>query len=151
MSCMPCWIDHGEGSFGLPSVEGSGVKAAVVIPDSIDLDNDERFARRETVSRTRRYIKKRLPGLVGEKVVDSKFNQIILTPDTHFIVDWHPKHEHVLLAGGCSGHLFKHGPVFGNFVAGVGGENMARRSGSRSESDGSCRQRRVHQGGRHSP
>lgn len=27
---MPCWIDHGEGSFGLPSVEGSGVKAAVV-------------------------------------------------------------------------------------------------------------------------
>ncbi len=117
---MPCWIDHGEGSFGLPSVEGSGVKAAVVIPDRIDLDNDERFARRETVSRTRRYIKKRLPGLVGEKVVDSKFNQIILTPDTHFIVDWHPRHDHVLLAGGCSGHLFKHGPVFGDFVAGVG-------------------------------
>ena len=117
---MPCWIDHGEGSFGLPSVEGYGVKAAVVIPDRIDLDNDERFARRETVSRTRRYIKKRLPGLVGEKVVDSKFNQIILTPDTHFIVDWHPKHENVLLAGGCSGHLFKHGPVFGDFVAGVG-------------------------------
>ena len=117
---MPCWIDHGEGSFGLPSVEGVGVKAAVVIPDKIDLDNDERFAKRETVSRTRRYIKKRLPGLVGEKVVDSKFNQIILTPDTHFIVDWHPKHENVLLAGGCSGHLFKHGPVFGDFVAGVG-------------------------------
>ncbi len=117
---MPCWIDHGEGSFGLPSVEGFGVKAAVVIPDKIDLDNDERFARRETVVRTRRYIKKRLPGLVGEKVVDSKFNQIILTPDTHFIVDWHPKHDNVLLAGGCSGHLFKHGPVFGDFVAGVG-------------------------------
>ena len=117
---MPCWIDHGEGSFGLPSVEGSGVKAAVVIPDKIDLDNDERFAKRETVIRTRRYIKKRLPGLVGEKVVDSKFNQIILTPDTHFIVDWHPKYENVLLAGGCSGHLFKHGPVFGDFVAGVG-------------------------------
>jgi glycine/D-amino acid oxidase-like deaminating enzyme len=96
------------------------VKAAVVIPDTIDLDNDERFAKRETVARTRHYIKKRLPGLVGEKVVDSKLNQIILTPDTHFIVDWHPKHDNVLLAGGCSGHLFKHGPVFGDFVAGVG-------------------------------
>ncbi|MGI9434341.1 MAG: FAD-dependent oxidoreductase [Geminicoccaceae bacterium] len=117
---MPCWIDHGEGSFGLPSVEGYGVKAAVVIPDSIDLDNDERFARKETLAKTRRYIRKRLPGLVGEKVVDSKFNQIILTPDTHFIVDWHPKHDNILLAGGCSGHLFKHGPVFGDFVAGVG-------------------------------
>ncbi len=119
-SHMPCWIDHGEGSFGLPSVEGSGVKAAVVIPDRIDLDHDERLVERAMLARTRSYIRKRLPGLIGERVVDSKFNQIILTPDTHFIVDWHPEHENVLLAGGCSGHLFKHGPVFGDFVAGVG-------------------------------
>ena len=119
MTNMPCWIDHGKSSFGLPSSEGSGVKAAVVIPDKIDLDNDERLIRRECLSRTRSYIEHRLPGLVGEKVVDSKFNQIILTPDTHFIVDWHPEHKNVLLAGGCSGHLFKHAPVFGSFVAGV--------------------------------
>ena len=76
--------------------------------------------RHQTLGRTRSYIKKRLPGLIGEKVVDSKFNQIVLTPDTHFIVDRHPEHDNVLLAGGCSGHLFKHGPVFGDFVAGVG-------------------------------
>lgn len=117
---MPCWIDHGQGSFGLSSVEGSGIKAAVVIPEAIDLDNDERLIRRECLARTRSYIKRRFPGLVGEKVVDSKFNGICITPDTHFIVDWHPKHENVLFAGGCSGHLFKHGPTFGNFVAGVG-------------------------------
>jgi glycine/D-amino acid oxidase-like deaminating enzyme len=116
---MPCWIDHGEGSFGLPSVEGSGVKAAVVIPDQIDLDNDERLIRQKTLSRTRSYIDKRLPGLKGQRVVDSKFNQIVLTPDTHFIIDFHPEHRNVLLAGGCSGHLFKHGPVFGEFAAGV--------------------------------
>jgi glycine/D-amino acid oxidase-like deaminating enzyme len=117
---MPCWIDHGEGSFGVPSSEGSGVKAAVVLPDSIDLDRDERLIRRECLSRTRSYIRKRLPGLVGQPVVDSKFNQLSITPDTHFIVDWHPQHKNVLFAGGCSGHLFKHGPVFGDFVAGVG-------------------------------
>ncbi len=117
---MPCWIDHGEGSFGLPSVEGSGVKAAVVIPDQIDLDNDERLIRQKTLARTRRYIDKRLPGLTGQRVVDSKFNQIVMTPDTHFIIDFHPEHRNVLLAGGCSGHLFKHGPVFGDFVAGIG-------------------------------
>jgi len=120
MSRMPCWIDHGQGSFGLPSSEGSGVKAAVVIPDKIDLDNDERLIRQETLGRTRSYIRHRLPGLEGQRVVDSKFNQIILTPDTHFILDWHPEHENVLFAGGCSGHLFKHAPVFGEFVAGVG-------------------------------
>ncbi len=119
MSRMPCWIDHGQGSFGLPSAEGSGVKAAVVIPDRIDLDNDERLIRREVLARTRAYIRHRLPGLVGQKVVDSKFNQLILTPDTHFILDWHPEHANVLLAGGGSGHLFKHAPVFGAFAAGV--------------------------------
>jgi len=119
MARMPCWIDHGQGSFGIPSGEGSGVKAAVVIPDQIDLDNDERLIRRHMLSRTQSYIRHRLPGLKGQKVVDSKFNQIILTPDTHFILDWHPEHDNVLLAGGCSGHLFKHGPVFGDFAAGV--------------------------------
>lgn len=117
---MPCWIDHGRGSFGLPSVEGSGVKAAVVIPNEpIDINDDERLARREALAKTRSYIRHRFPGLVGQRVVDSKFNQVIITPDTHFICDWHPRHENVLLAGGCSGHLFKHGPVFGDFTAGV--------------------------------
>ena len=120
MSRMPCWIDHGQGSFGMPSSEGSGVKAAVVIPDNIDLDNDERLIRQETLSRTRIYIRHRLPGLDGQRVVDSKFNQIILTPDTHFVLDWHPEHENLLFAGGCSGHLFKHAPVFAEFAAGVG-------------------------------
>ena len=119
MEHMPCWIDHGQGSFGLPSSEGCGVKAAVVIPDRIDLDNDERLIRREILTRTRSYIRHRFPDLVGEKVVDSKFNQIILTPDTHFILDWHPRHDNVLLAGGCSGHLFKHAPMFAGFAAGV--------------------------------
>ena len=118
---MPCWIDHGEGSFGLPSVEGVRRQGRGGHPRQASTSTTTNASRkRETVSRTRRYIRKRLPGLVGEKVVDSKFNQIILTPDTHFIVDWHPKHDNVLLAGGCSGHLFKHGPVFGDFVAGVG-------------------------------
>jgi len=117
---MPCWIDHGMGSFGLPSAEGSGVKAAVVIPNEpIDINNDERLIRRESLAKTRTYIRKRLPGLIGQRVVDSKFNQVILTPDTHFVVDWHPAHDNVLLAGGCSGHLFKHGPTFGDFSAGV--------------------------------
>lgn len=120
MAQMPCWIDHGQGSFGLPSSEGSGVKAAVVIPDKIDLDNDERLIRQHMLGRTRSYIRHRLPGLEGQRVVDSKFNQVILTPDTHFIVDWHPEHDNVLFAGGCSGHLFKHAPVFAEFVSGVG-------------------------------
>lgn len=46
--------------------------------------------------------------------------QIAMTSDTRFIVDFHPEFDNALIAGGCSGHLFKHGPAFGDFAAGVG-------------------------------
>jgi glycine/D-amino acid oxidase-like deaminating enzyme len=118
---MPCWIDHGYGAYGAPSVEGSGVKAAIAWTEAIiDLDNDERVVDEATFNRTRQYLNHRLKGLVGQRAVDQKACQIAMTPDTHFILDFHPEHDNVLLVGGCSGHLFKHGPVFGDFVAGVG-------------------------------
>ena len=97
------------------------VKAAIVWQEKvIDLDDDERVVDAATFPRIRQYLRHRLPGLVGQRAVGQKACQIALTPDTHFIVDFHPEHENVLIAGGCSGHLFKHGPVFGDFVAGVG-------------------------------
>ena len=44
MGKIPCWIEHGQGLFGIPSLEGSGVKAAVVIPNTpIDINKDERI------------------------------------------------------------------------------------------------------------
>lgn len=104
---MPCWIDHGQSAFGIPSVEGHGVKAAAVIPEHIDINDDDRLIDKNLIPRTQSYIRTRFPGLVGQKVVDSKFNQIIMTPDTHFILDWHPEHRNVLLAGGMFGAPFQ--------------------------------------------
>ena len=43
-----------------------------------------------------------------------------MTPDADFRVAWHPQAGSGVLAGGCSGHLCEHGPVLGDFVAGVG-------------------------------
>lgn len=118
---MPCWIDHGYTAYGAPSMEGHGVKAAITWTEAIiDLDNDERVVDQATFTRTRQYLRNRLPGLARERAVDQKACQIAMTPDTHFIIDFHQKHENVLIVGGCSGHLFKHGPVIGEFVAGVG-------------------------------
>ena len=117
---MPCWIDHGMTAYGIPSINGYGVKAAIAWTDSeIDLDDDERIVDEATFNRTRHYISQRLPGLVGQRAVDQKACQIAMTPDTHFIIDWHPEHDNVLLVGGCSGHLLKHGPMLGDYVAGV--------------------------------
>ncbi len=118
---MPCWVDHGYQAYGTPSIEGHGVKAAIAWTDAIiDLDNDPRVVDEATFNRTRQYIGHRFPKLAGQRAVDQKACQIAMTPDTHFIVDFHPEFDNVLIAGGCSGHLFKHGPVFGDYVAGVG-------------------------------
>lgn len=119
-SRMPCWVDHGYGAYGTPSVEGSGVKAAIAWAETvIDLDDDERVVDDAAFHRTRQYVRHRFPGLVGQRVVDQKACQITMTPDTHFILDFHPWHGDVLVVGGCSGHLYKHGPVVGDFAAGV--------------------------------
>ena len=118
---MPCWVDHGYQAYGTPSIEGHGVKAAIAWTETIiDLDNDERVVDEATFNRTRQYLRNRIPGLADQRAVDQKACQIAMTPDTHFIIDFHPTYDNVLIAGGCSGHLFKHGPVFGEFTAGVG-------------------------------
>lgn len=39
------------------------------------------------------------------------------TPDSHFIIDRHPQHDHVVIAGGFSGHGFKFAPVVGETLA----------------------------------
>ena len=117
---MPCWVDHGYGAYGTPSVEGSGVKAAIAWTQTvIDLDNADRVVDDSAFHRTRQYVRHRLPGLIGQRAVDQKACQIAMTPDTHFILDHHPEQDNLLIVGGCSGHLFKHGPIIGEFAAGV--------------------------------
>ena len=134
---MPCWVDHGYGAYGTPSVEGCGVKAAIAWEETaIDLDEDERVVEASAFHRTRQYLRHRFPGLVGQRAVDQKACQIAMTPDTHFIIDFHPEHENVLIAGGCSGHLFKHGPMFGISSPGSAFASGGPRTGSPRPSAG---------------
>ena len=39
------------------------------------------------------------------------------TSNGDFLIDRHPEHENVWIAGGGSGHGFKHGPAVGEYVA----------------------------------
>lgn len=39
------------------------------------------------------------------------------TPDEHFVLDYHPVYQQVLIASPCSGHGFKFSPVVGELVA----------------------------------
>ncbi len=116
----PCWIDHGYGAYGIPACDGYGFKAAITwYATEIDLDREDRVVDEASKARSRQYLDYRFPELTGQAIVDQKACQIVSTPDTHFLLDFHPDHPDILIAGGGSGSIFKHAPVVGEYVAGM--------------------------------
>jgi sarcosine oxidase len=57
-----------------------------------------------------------LPNIVAD-LVHFEMCLYTKTPDEHFILDHHPEHKNVAIAGGFSGHGFKFGPVLGEIMA----------------------------------
>lgn len=115
---FPAWVDHSYPAYGIPAAGGYGFKAVINWRAlDIDLDNDDRLVDETSIARTRRYIAHRFPGLARQPISDTAVCQIASTPDTHFIIDHHPEHSDMVLVAGDSGHLFKHGPVVGRFIA----------------------------------
>lgn len=64
----------------------------------------------------RDFLGKYLPGVDGE-VGEAQTCMYTMTPDRHFVLDAHPEHPNVLIAGGFSGHGFKFASVVGEIMA----------------------------------
>jgi glycine/D-amino acid oxidase-like deaminating enzyme len=114
---LPSWVDYDAAFYGIPAVDGRGMKLA---PDRygpiFDPSHGERIVDPESVRLARRYLARRFPALADAPVVETRVCQYETTPDTHFIIDRHPAFENVWIVGGGSGHGFKHGPVIGRYV-----------------------------------
>ena len=114
---LPCWVDYDGGFYGVPAVDGRGVKIA---PDRdgppFDPTDGERLIDPDTVRQVRAYARGRFPALASAPVVETRVCQYETTPDTEFILDRHPDLDNVWIAGGGSGHAFKHGPVIGSYL-----------------------------------
>jgi glycine/D-amino acid oxidase-like deaminating enzyme len=114
---MPCWIDFDAAFYGIPGVDGRGFKLA---PDRygpvFDPSAGERIVDAESVRLARAYLASRFPDLATQPVVETRVCQYERTPDGHFLIDRHPDLANVWIAGGGSGHGFKHGPVIGRHV-----------------------------------
>jgi len=55
--------------------------------------------------------------MAGSPLLESRVCQYENSTNHNFILDRHPEAENVWIAGGGSGHGFKHGPVMGEMVA----------------------------------
>jgi sarcosine oxidase len=115
---LPTWIDFKDEAYGLPDLEGRGIKIAIDRHGSeFDPDTGDRLATREGLAEVRQYLARRLPALKDAPVTETRVCQYENTSNGDFLIDLHPDFDNVWLVGGGSGHGFKHGPVVGEYVA----------------------------------
>jgi sarcosine oxidase len=119
-SHTPAWIDFGSGIYGVPDLDGRGMKVGVdTHGPPIDPDDDSRVPDPDSIERVRRWLGERFPAMAGAPVIETRVCAYENTDTGDFLIDRHPLHENVWLVGGGSGHGFKHGPAVGEYVAGL--------------------------------
>ena len=115
---MPAWIDFPSGIYGTPDVDGRGVKVGIDEHGGpIDPDTDDRLPDPAAIDRARAWLARRVPALSGAPVVETRVCAYENTATGDFLIDRHPSFDNVWIAGGGSGHGFKHGPAVGELTA----------------------------------
>ena len=77
----------------------------------------ERTPSPEALRSARDYLGFRFPALKDAPLLEARVCQYENSPDSRFIIDRHPQAANAWIAGGGSGHGFKHGPAVGERVA----------------------------------
>ena len=122
----PALIDFASGLYAIPDLENRGLKVGIdAHGPSLDPDTGERIIDRESISQARAWLGRRLPALADAPLVESRVCQYENTASGDFLIDRHPDHDNVWIAGGGSGHGFKHGPAVGEYLTQLLSTNAA--------------------------
>lgn len=126
LGTLPVWaIENADGSehYGFPmdpDLPAPGFKLAHHFPGAAtDPDRNEWTARTEhgeDEATFRHVLERTIPGANG-RLLGIRVCMYENSPDSHFIIDRHPRHEHVTVACGFSGHGFKFSSVVGEVLA----------------------------------
>jgi sarcosine oxidase len=125
----PVWIYEGERQlYGFPAIDGpeGGAKVAffrqgaVTTPEALD-----REVRPEEVQFIAEDLGRFMPSLPGRSLT-AVACMYTTTPDEHFVIATHPRHEQVTIACGFSGHGFKFVPVVGEILADLATDGTTR-------------------------
>lgn len=115
---MPCWFHHPALVYGIPDLDCRGFKIAVdKHGPAFDPDTGSRVPSEANMAIAREYMARRFPKLKDATLTESRVCQYENTSNGDFILDRHPELDDVFIAGGGSGHGFKHGPAVGEYVA----------------------------------
>jgi glycine/D-amino acid oxidase-like deaminating enzyme len=114
----PAWVDFGAGVYGIPDLEARGLKVGLDRHGPpFDPDRDDRIVDAASIETARRWLAKRMPAMAEAPVNESRICQYENTATGDFLIDRHPDFDNVWIAGGGSGHGFKHAPAVGEHVA----------------------------------
>lgn len=115
---LPAWVAFDDGIYGVPDLEHRGVKIAIDAHGApADPETMDRAVAPDAIRRMREIVGRRLPALAGAPVLETRVCQYENTSNGHLLLDRLPGHERAWVAGGGSGHGFKHGPMVGRYVA----------------------------------
>jgi glycine/D-amino acid oxidase-like deaminating enzyme len=116
----PAWIDFPSGIYGIPDLDGRGVKVGIdAHGPAFDPDTGDRVADAASIATARAWLERRFPAMRGAPVLETRVCQYENTSTGDFLIDRHPGRAGVWIVGGGSGHGFKHGPAVGAYVAGM--------------------------------
>ncbi|HYA63008.1 MAG TPA: FAD-dependent oxidoreductase, partial [Candidatus Sulfotelmatobacter sp.] len=115
---LPTWLFQADEVYGMPDIENRGLKfARDTHGERVDPDTQSRLVTREGAESARNYVARRFPALKDAPIVETRVCQYENTSSGDFLIDRHPDFANVWLAGGGSGHGFKHGPAVGEYTA----------------------------------
>ncbi|HEV3419154.1 MAG TPA: N-methyl-L-tryptophan oxidase [Candidatus Acidoferrum sp.] len=124
---LPTWLFNNDEVYGMPDIESRGLKMARdAHGERVDPDTQSRIVSEEGAEWARKYVARRFPALKDVPIVETRVCQYENTSNGDFLIDRHPDMPNVWLAGGGSGHGFKHGPALGEYLtAQICGEGKA--------------------------
>lgn len=114
---LPIWLDFGCDYYGIPDIDGRGFKLAHdAHGEAFDPDTLERLPSPARIAHAREFLGRRFPALAAAPLLAAEVCQYENTWNGDFVIDRHPTFDNVWIAGGGSGHGFKHGPAVGAYL-----------------------------------
>jgi len=119
-AAMPAWYSFADNTYGTPDVENRGIKVGFDgHGPRFDPETAHRIVSRRGLRAMREHVRRYFPELGDSALSEARVCAYENTSTGDFLIDRHPEIENAWIAGGGSGHGFKHAPAVGEYVAGL--------------------------------